>query len=160
MATLSEQQHERRAALATAIAQFSAAVEAQPDVLFLHAHAGRTPRDIVAHLIGWNYAAVAARTAIGRGELPASLVAPGPDFSATNARAMATYASRDKATLLAQLRDSAAAWDAMLRELPAAAWDETNGLQLGTWSVSNGNLVAALTEDYEHHREELRQWSS
>lgn len=31
---------------------------------------------------------------------------------------------------------------------------------IGMWPVSNSNLVAALTEDREHQREELRQWSS
>jgi hypothetical protein len=160
MVTLSEPQETRRAALATAIERFIAMLEAQPPALFLHARAGRTPRDIVAHLIGWNRSAVAARPVLAHGELPECLVEPGPDFVNTNARAMATYDSRDKAILLAQLRDSAAAWDAMLRALPAVEWDETNGVRLGQWPVSNGALVEALTEDYEHHREELSQWST
>jgi len=158
MGIVSERRETRRAALATAIARFVATLEAQPDALFLHEREGRTPRDIVAHLIGWNHSAVAVRAAIARGELPACMVEPGPDFSNTNARAMAIYDSRDKAVLLAQLRDSAAAWDAMLRELPEAEWDETNGVRLGQWPVSNGTFVEAMTEDYEHHREEISQW--
>jgi len=158
MVILSERQEGRRAALATAIARFIAVLEAQPTALFLHEQGGRTPRDIVAHLIGWNRSAVAARASIARGELPESIVEPGPDFSTTTARAMAAYDSPDKAVLLAQLRDSAAAWDTMLRALPEAEWDETNGVRLGEWPVSNGALVEALTEDYEHHREELGQW--
>jgi len=158
MGIVSERQEARRAALATAVARFIAVVEAQPDALFLHEWAGRTPRDIVAPLIGWNHNAVAMRAARARGELPACLVEPGPDFSNTNARAMATYASCDKAILLVQLRDSAAAWDAMLRELPEAEWDETNGVRSGSWSVSNGAMAEALTEDYEHHRKAISQW--
>lgn len=158
MGVVSARQEARRVALATAITRFIAAVEAQPDALFLHAWAGRTPRDIVAHLIGWNHSAMATRSALARGELPACLVEPGPDFSNTNARAMATYASHDKGTLLAQLRDSAAAWDAMLRDLPESEWEETNGVRLGSWSVSNGAMVEALTEDYEHHGKEISQW--
>ena len=75
---------------------------------------------------------MAARAAIARGELPDCLIEPGPDFGNINARAMATYASRDKATLLARLRDSA--WAAVLRELPATEWDETNGVRSGQWS--------------------------
>ena len=52
--------HEQRAALAKAIATFAEAVERQLDELFFQAVDGRTPRDIVAHLIGWNCAAVTA----------------------------------------------------------------------------------------------------
>ena len=160
MSILSE--HEaRRAALATAIAGFIAAVEAQPDARFLHERDGRTPRDIVAHLIGWNHGAVATRAAIARGELPDCLVEPGPDFGNTNARAMATYPSREKAILLAQLLGSAAAWDAMLRDLPAAEWDGTNGGAVGGRGRSRtARWSTRPTEDHAHHRKEISQWSA
>lgn len=158
MAVLFERQETRRAALATAIARFVAALEARPMRLFLHAQGDRTPREIVAHLIGWNHAAVVARAAIARGELPESRVDSGPDLGKTNARAMATYGSQDKATLPAQVRDAAAAWDAMLRALPGAERDQANGVRLGAWSISNGAMVEALTEDYDHHRKEINQW--
>ena len=111
---------EQRAALARAIAQFTEAVERQSEGVFLQAVDGRAPRDIVAHLIGWNRGAVAASAELRRGELPACLTDPGPNFNRINALSMAEYDSRDKAELLDQLRASAADYDAMLRDLPAA----------------------------------------
>lgn len=148
----------QRAALATAIARFAEAVERQPDELFLQAVDDRTPRDIVAHLIGWNRAAVTASGELRRGQLPACLTDPGPNFSRINALTMAEYASRDKAELLDQLRASAADYDAMLRDLPADEWADNHGIVLGDWPVSNGNLVAALLHDFTHHRGEIECW--
>ncbi len=95
--------HEQRAALAKAIATFAEAVERQLDELFFQAVDGRTPRG-----------------ELRRGQLPACLTDPGPNFSLINALALAEYASRDKAELLHQLRGSASDYDAMLRDLPAA----------------------------------------
>lgn len=148
----------QHAALMTAIAQFAEAVERQPDELFLLAVDGRTPRDIVAHLIGWNRAAVTASGEIRRGQLPTCLTDTGPNFSRINALTMAEYPSRDKAELLAQLRNSAADYDTMLRELPAAEWADNHGIILGDWPVSNGNLVDALIHDFTHHRGEIDAW--
>jgi len=113
-----EMRQAQRDALATAIVRFAEAVERQPAELFLQAVDGRTPRDIVAHLIGWNRAAVTASAELRRGQLPTCLTAPGPSFSRINGLALAEYASRDKAELLAQLRASAADYAAMLRDLP------------------------------------------
>ena len=148
----------QRAALANAIAQFAEAVERQPEDLFLLTVDGRTPRDIVAHLIGWNRAAVTARGELRRGQLPACLTAPGPNFSRVNALTMAEYSSRDKAELLAKLRLSAAEYDTMLRELSAAEWADNHGIVLDGWPVSNGNLVAALIHDFTHHLGEIESW--
>ncbi|HEY8599321.1 MAG TPA: maleylpyruvate isomerase N-terminal domain-containing protein [Thermomicrobiales bacterium] len=153
-----ETREAQRTALATAIARFAEAVERQPDELFLLSVADRTPRDIVAHLIGWNRAAVVASGELRHGQLPACLTDPGPNFSRINALAMAQYASRDKGALLDQLRASAADYDAMLRDLPEAEWDEHHGIVLGDWPVSNGNLVAALIHDFTHHRGEIECW--
>jgi hypothetical protein len=150
--------HEQRAALAKAIATFAEAVERQPAELFLRAVDGRTPRDIVAHLIGWNRAAVAASAELRRGQLPACLTDPGLNFSRINALTMAEYPSRDRAELLDQLRASASDYDTMLRDLPANEWGDNHGIVLGDWPVSNGNLAAALIHDFTHHRDEIESW--
>lgn len=149
---------ERRAALQASIEQFVVSVEALPEGLFLQAVGGRTPRDIVAHLIGWNYHAIEASGFILRGEMPPSLIDPGPDFSRVNGESMVRYAARDRAELLRQLRDSAAAYDAMLRGLPDAEWDDNHGVARGDWAVTNGSFVAIMIEEFEHHRREIASW--
>jgi hypothetical protein len=149
-----------RAELAAAIARFIEAVERQPDAAFLQARDGRTPRDIVAHLIGWNWGAVAMRDELRRGESPACLTDPGPNFSRVNGLSMAKYPSRNKAELLGQLRESAAAYDAMLGELPDAEWHAERGFALGDWPITNANLAAALVHDFSEHRAEIEGWTA
>ena len=149
---------ERRAALQTSIEQFVAGVEALPEEQFLQEAGGRTPRDIVAHLIGWNYYAIEASEPIGRGEVPPSLIDPGPDFSRVNGESMVRYAARDRGELLGQLRESAAAYDAMLRGLPDAEWDDNHGVVRGDWSVTNGSFVEIMIGEFDHHRQEVASW--
>lgn len=149
---------ERRAGLLASIDQFVTAVEALPEGQFLHEVDGRTPRDIVAHLIGWNYHAIEASRFIARGEMPPSLVEPGPDFSRVNGESMVRYAARDRAELLGQLRESAAAYDAMLRGLPEAEWDDNHGVTRGDWAVTNGSFVGIMIGEFDHHRQEIATW--
>lgn len=151
---------ERRAALARGIADFIAAVEAQPDDLFVRAIDGRTPRDIVAHLIGWNWHALETDAAVRRGELPGWTLDPGPDFVNVNAESLRRYASRNKAELLGQLRASAADYDRMLGDLAPAEWDDNHDVTWRGRAVSTGWLAEALIHDYSHHRQEIEGWAA
>ena len=149
---------EQRAAWRASVERFIAAVEPLPEGLFLHEAGGRTPRDIVAHLIGWHGYAIEAREYIRRGELPPSLIDPGPDWSNVNGASMARFASRDRAELLGQLRASAEEYDAMLRDLPDAEWDDNHGVQRGNWAVTNGSFVGIMTGEFDTHRQEIASW--
>jgi hypothetical protein len=64
---------------------FVASVTALDESLFRRDVNGWTPRDIVAHLIGWNRYKVLGAKQIMRGELPFYDVDPGPDYSKVNA---------------------------------------------------------------------------
>lgn len=149
---------ERRSELQAGIERFIGIVEGLPLERFLHAVDGRTPRDIVAHLIGWNYHAIEASDSIRRGAVPPSLVDPGPNFSRVNGISMARFATRDRAALLGQLRESAAAYDAMLAALPAAEWDDNHGVVLGDWAVTNDSFVGVMLHEFAHHGEEIAAW--
>ncbi len=148
----------RRGALMRSIERFAGSVETLPDDLFLHEIDGRSPRDIVAHMIGWNRYAIEAQGELRRGRLPACLADPGPDFSAVNGASVRRYASRDRGELLEQLRESAAEYDRMLRALPPAEWDENHGVTWRGRRVTAGWLADALGRDYDEHREEIVGW--
>jgi hypothetical protein len=148
----------QQAAWRASVERFVAAVERLPEGAFLHESGGRTPRDIVAHLIGWHYYAIEASEFIRRGELPPSLVDPGPDWCNVNAASMARFDSRDRAGLLGQLRASAEEYGAMLRTLPDAEWDENHGVQRGNWAVTNGSFVGIMTGEFDTHRQEIETW--
>jgi hypothetical protein len=149
---------ERRAALQESLARFVRAVEGLPGEQFLRTAGDRTPRDIVAHLIGWNYHAIDASDYIRRGEMPPSLIDPGPDFSRVNGESVARFPSEDKGTLLGQLRESGVAYDAMLRDLPAAEWTDNHGVVRGNWAVTNDSFVEIMIGEFDHHRREIESW--
>jgi hypothetical protein len=149
---------ERRAALQESFDQFVRVVEGLPEERFLHTVGDRTPRDVAAHLIGWNYHAIEASDFIRRGEMPPSLIDPGQDFSRVNGASITRFPSRDKGTLLGQLRESAVAYDTMLRDLPAAEWGDNHGVVRGNWEVTNDSFVGIMIGEFDHHRQELEAW--
>ncbi len=149
---------ERRRKLREAFEGFVGSVEALPEGSFLRVVDGRSPRDVVAHLIGWNSAAVAGYEQQRRGETPSYLVDPGPDWSHFNAESLRRYPSRDRAELLAELRRSFAEYDAFLRALPPAEWDASHGATFRDRPVTPRRLAGGLTHDYTEHREELEHW--
>ncbi|HEX5506112.1 MAG TPA: DinB family protein [Thermomicrobiales bacterium] len=149
---------ERIAALRASVEGFADAVAGLPEPLFLSEIGGRSPRDIVAHLIGWNHYTIEGYEQQRRGELPAYLVDPGEDFSTVNAAAMRRYAARDRAALLGQLRDSLAALDAFLGALAPAEWTDDYGVAYNGRPLALARLVGTLGGDYDHHREEIAAW--
>lgn len=149
---------ERIAALHASVERLADAVAALPEPLFLRETDGRSPRDIVAHLIGWNHYTIEGYEQQRRGELPAYLVDPGEDFSTVNAAAMRRYASRDRGELLGQLRDSLAALEAFLGALSPAEWADDYGVGYNGRPLTLARLVGTLGGDYDHHREEIATW--
>ena len=149
---------ERRARLMEAIERFGQAVESLPDESFLREVDGRSPRDVVAHLIGWNRYTIEGEGELQRGELPSYLVDPGEDFGKVNAESMRRYASRDKGELLGQLRASTRELDQFLRALSPAEWGDNHGVTWRDHPVTTGWLVRALVHDYNEHRREIENW--
>ena len=148
----------RRARLSEAVARFVESVERLPEEAFLREVDGRSPRDIVAHLIGWNRYTVEAREELRRGELPACLADTGEDFAKVNARSMERYASRDRGELLAELRASAEELDRLLASLPPEELDDNHGVTWHGRPVTVGWLASAVRHDFEEHRRELEAW--
>ncbi len=151
---------ERRARLREAVGRFVESVEGLPEEAFLREVAGRSPRDIVAHLIGWNRYTVEAHDELRRGELPACLTDTGEDFSKVNARSMQRYASRDRRELLAELRASAEELDRLLASLPPEEHDDNHGVTWRGRPVTVGWLTDAVRYDFDEHRQEIENWDA
>ena len=150
---------ERRARLREAVGRFVESVEGLPEEAFLREVDGRSPRDIVAHLIGWNRYTVEAHDELQRGELPACLADTGEDFATVNARSMERYASRDRRELLNELRASAEELDRLLASLPPEEHDDNHGVTWRGRAVTVGWLADAVSGDFDEHREEIENWA-
>ena len=62
-----------------------------------------SPRDVVAHLIGWNRYTIEGSNQIRRGELPFYEIDPGEDCCKVNAVLILEYSSTDRQEMLAEL---------------------------------------------------------
>lgn len=122
--------------------------------------AGRSawsPRDVVAHLIGWNRCVVEGGRQIARGELPFYDVDPGEDYSKVNAALVRRHSSRDRELLSRELRTTAGELRTFLLALDPGAWAGDHGVRNAGSIVTIEKTVEELIADYDHHRTQIEE---
>jgi hypothetical protein len=117
-----------------------------------------SPRDIVAHLVGWNRYLVQGADQIKRGELPFYDIDPGDNYSNVNAALVRKYSSTSRDELLDDLRTSAQELQQYLRSLDTTEWDRDYGVRHAGAIITIRNSVDELIDDYQHHREQISTW--
>jgi hypothetical protein len=118
-----------------------------------------SPRDVTAHLIGWNTYTLAGCRDILRGVAPFYLADAAHDFRNVNAAAVQRYSSTDKDALLSQLRTSADALLGYLSTRSADDWGRDTGLREPDGRpLLARNDVVALIEEYIGHTQEVAAW--
>jgi hypothetical protein len=150
------------------IEAFVASVNALDESLFRRDVNGWTPRDIVAHLIGWNRHIVLGAKQIMRGELPFYDVDPGPDYSKVNAALLRECTDTNRSVLLEGLAESVRELKSFLRAIAPGEWDRDYGVRHEAESLtvnSTGNDIVTvkstvddLIADYDHHRRQLEEF--
>lgn len=149
-ATIKEQSHRLRLTVGT----FSASVLSLSEERFLAKINGWSPRDMVAHLIGWNRHVIKGSQQIQRGELPFYDIDPGEDYSKVNAALVRHYDSTEKQVLLDQLQASALELVEFLTSLDAERWAGDFGVRHGGVVTIRGT-IDELIDDYNHHRGQI-----
>ena len=137
---------------------FADSVAALDECLFLRKVTSWTPRDIVAHLIGWNHHIATGAEQIMRGQLPFYDVDPGPDYSKVNAALVREWADTDRTALLNSLAASTQELTAFLRTIDRSAWDCDFGARHGSETLTVKRTVDDLIADYHHHRVQLEEF--
>ena len=158
------------AELGRKVDEFSMSVAALDEDLFLSKLNGWTPRDIVAHLVGWNSYIVLGAKQIVRGELPFYDIDPGLNYSTVNATLVREYDDTDRTVLLERLNESARELMAFLRTITPDVWKRDFGVRhqgenlsvLGSAGdvVTIKSTVDELVADYDHHRKQLEDFHS
>jgi len=143
---------------AEAIDRFVATIDALPHNVFLAPMNGWAPRDVVAHLIGWNRLTVDGAREILHGRAPAYLDDVDNGFRRVNADAVRAHSSTDRDTLLDELTESAREAAAFVRALKPSSW--TTSIRFREWTISVADCVDALRQDYDTHRERIAAWAS
>jgi hypothetical protein len=117
-----------------------------------------SPRDIVAHLVGWNRYLVKGADQIRRGELPFYDIEPGQNYSKVNAALVRKYSSTNRDALLDDLRTSAQELQQYLRSLDTTQWNRDYGVRHAGAIITIRNSVDELIDDYHHHTEQISTW--
>jgi hypothetical protein len=140
---------------------FCDAIRALPEDLFLAKIDEWTPRDVVAHLVGWNRRMVHACQDILAGTTPDYYADAPNDYRTINAGYVARHASTSREALLRDLAAGLEELTAYARALNPAEWEASHGVKhyRGAPATVAGTL-ASLAGDYAQHARQIRQWHS
>lgn len=145
--------------LGLSVEDFARCVASLNEELFLKNLNLWSPRDIVAHLVGWNRYIIEGSKQIRRGELPFYDIDPGENYSNVNAVLVREYSSRDKKELLDELKASTQELKQFLHSLDSSEWDHDYGVRHQGSTITIRNTVDELIEDYDKHREQIEKWT-
>ena len=126
--------------------------------LFLKRPNHWSPRDVVAHLIGWNRYIIEGSNQIRRGELPFYDIDPGEDYSKVNAVLVLEYSSRDRQEMLDELQVCYQELKRFIQSLDSSEWSRDYGVRLKGAVITIQNTVDELIEDYDIHTERIKEW--
>jgi hypothetical protein len=146
--------------LEQAVERFKRCIQVLPGDLFAKPMDGWSPRDVTAHLIGWNGYTLEGCQQIVRGQTPFYFTDADNDYSNVNAESVRTYTSTNKLDLLEELDRSFQELRVYLASLNPFKWRADYGVKHGRWIITVANTVDALCDDYDVHWQEIEQWAS
>ena len=134
-------------------------IDSLPEPLFQERIDSWTPRDITAHLIGWNLYTIKGCRQIKQGELPFYLNDPGDDFCKVNAFLVKEYDEKDRKKLIKQLKSSAKELKNYLSAVSPVDWETDFGVTFWGETITIKNSVGALIVDFANHRKQIEKWA-
>jgi hypothetical protein len=113
-----------------------------------------TPMDLLAHLIGWDYANIEACRAIRIDKLPAFYSEFDRDWRSFNATLVERYGSNDLAVLISTCDKSQHALIDELNQIPESEFNRDRGLRFRRYKVTIARLLEAeIKDELEHLRQ-------
>ena len=123
---------------------------------FLSSMNGWTPRDVVAHLIGWNSLMIESALSILAGKPPSYYDDARNDYSNINSGFTAQYSSQSKQELLAELQFSMEKLEAFIHTLPTEELVADHGIVHYSGSPATvTRIINSLTGDYQYHTHQI-----
>ena len=116
-------------------------------------------KDLIAHLIGWDFANLAAAKDIQAGKLPEFYAHYDKDWKTFNAELVAKYKREDFEELSALSRDSQGQLIAYLESVPAEAFEKDFSVRSGrNYKVTIARLLQAELKDEKEHLKQIRDF--
>ncbi len=114
-----------------------------------------SPRDIIAHLAGWNRYIIKGSRQLINGELPFYDIDPGENYSNINKALIREYSTVDKDEIVKTLNESAKELAQFLKSIEPDSWDKDYGVRHAGEIITIRNTIDELIEDYTHHTRQL-----
>ncbi|MEW6239185.1 MAG: ClbS/DfsB family four-helix bundle protein [Chloroflexota bacterium] len=129
------------------------------DEQFLSPMNGWAPRDVVAHLVGWNGLMIESSLSILAGKSPTYYEDARNDYRDINAGFTAKHSSRSKRELLAELESSMEKFEAFIHALPAEELTADHGVVHYSGDPATvGRIINSLAGDYQYHTRQIMEW--
>lgn len=145
--------------LKSAYEDFTKLILSLSDEQFLSSMNGWSPRDVAAHLVGWNGLMIDSSLSILAGRPPAYYDDAKNDYSNINAGFTAKHSSRSKQELLAELKSSMEKFEAFIHSLPAEELTADHGVVHYSGSPATvTRIINSLAGDYQGHTRQITEW--
>ncbi len=113
-------------------------------------------KELLAHLIGWDFANLEAMKDILADRLPHFYAYYDADWRAFNALLVAKHRIDDFAGMLSCVADSHRQLIAFLQTIPATAFTRDRGLSFKGWKVTMARLLQAEVDDERTHYAQIK----
>ena len=116
-------------------------------------------RELLAHLVGWDYANIEATKSILSGELPEFYSHHDRDWATYNALLVERHKTEDYAELLHSVETSHRALVDLLGTVPADEFEKDRGVRYKRYKVTIARLLQAEAEDEEKHYSQIKEFA-
>src|SRR5687768_6755409 len=145
--------------LTRAYQDFSRVIGSLSNEQFLAPMNGWAPRDVVAHLIGWNSLMIEACSSLLSGIQPSYYDDAPNDYSHINASFTAKHSSQSKPELLAELQASLEKLVKFVDSLPIEELTTNHGvIHYRGDPATIAKIVKSLAGDYQDHVRQIEEW--
>ncbi len=142
--------------LETACAAFMETMRSLSAENFLRSLGDWTPREIVAHLVGWNRITLAGCSELREGVEPFYFYDGTNDYRKVNARFFEQFPSSDREELLKEIAATKRALMDYLKTIPESEWELDTGIVHYRGDPATvARCVDSLIRDYRKHRQEI-----
>ena len=115
-------------------------------------------QDLLAHLVGWDLANLAAAGEVLAGQLPAFYAYHDRDWQTYNARLVAQHKQAGWVEMVASVEESHHNLVEYVRTIPAEELDRDRGVRYKGYKVTIARLLQAEAGDEKRHAAQIREY--
>jgi hypothetical protein len=117
-------------------------------------------KELLAHLVGWDYTNIEAAKEIQENELPSFYGQRDRGWRSYNAKLVRAYRRDDFGELVSLVEESHRELTEYLRGVPAEEFDKDRGIRAGRWKVTIARLLEAEIKDEWEHCRQVREFGT